>query len=346
MLLLLVFPSLPPVYHSLQSPRAFWPFTIPLHLVQYWTFGFTCLGFHYPHLPLNHTFPSSMWSPSLHRHPLTNSSTHFMTQPTRKGSRQESPNTVAHGYFSVFVLARQPWTQVSSGRVCMHVPFSIVFLFWPEGYIRWQGETPEPDGHVRTLIPCQRTISFSVTTAHSSAVTVNHKDNHKLADRSMQSSLHSTFSVLVVCYTSILPCWTSLTPFQVGPSSSHTVGPMHAGRIFITDLEEPGLLHRVPGMWSDMHYWDVIVERCKSSGAEYVSIDTFVDSHWMFPRCISEKHCRGHKPGSNFKVSYPFIRGSIIHLWQVVRGFQNTLLLGKGIKRRKAQARPLVRKGR
>ena len=65
-----------------------------------------------------------------------------------------------------------------------------------------------------------------------------------------------------------------------------------------------------------MHYRDVIVECCKSSGAEYVSINTFVDSHWMFPRCISEKHRRGRKPGSNFKVSYPFIRGSIIHLWQ------------------------------
>ena len=27
-------------------------------------------------------------------------------------------------------------------------------------------------------------------------------------------------------------------------------------------------------------------------------INTFVDSHWMFSRCIFEKHCRGHNLGS------------------------------------------------
>ena len=31
----------------------------------------------------------------------------------------------------------------------------------------------------------------------------------------------------------------------VGPSSSHTVGPMRAARIFITDLKNLGLLERV-----------------------------------------------------------------------------------------------------
>jgi hypothetical protein len=31
----------------------------------------------------------------------------------------------------------------------------------------------------------------------------------------------------------------------IGPSSSHTVGPMRAGNIFVTDLLEAGLLHRV-----------------------------------------------------------------------------------------------------
>lgn len=31
----------------------------------------------------------------------------------------------------------------------------------------------------------------------------------------------------------------------IGPSSSHTVGPMRAGNIFITDLIEAGLLHKV-----------------------------------------------------------------------------------------------------
>ena len=31
----------------------------------------------------------------------------------------------------------------------------------------------------------------------------------------------------------------------VGPSSSHTVGPMRAGKIFITDLQELGMLEKV-----------------------------------------------------------------------------------------------------
>ncbi|EEB94974.1 hypothetical protein MPER_06126, partial [Moniliophthora perniciosa FA553] len=30
----------------------------------------------------------------------------------------------------------------------------------------------------------------------------------------------------------------------VGPSSSHTVGPMRAGRIFTTDLDQLNLLHK------------------------------------------------------------------------------------------------------
>lgn len=39
----------------------------------------------------------------------------------------------------------------------------------------------------------------------------------------------------------VLCCWTH----KVGPSSSHTVGPMRAGKIFITDLNELGLLDKV-----------------------------------------------------------------------------------------------------
>lgn len=31
----------------------------------------------------------------------------------------------------------------------------------------------------------------------------------------------------------------------IGPSSSHTVGPMRAGNIFVADLREAGLLHKV-----------------------------------------------------------------------------------------------------
>lgn len=37
---------------------------------------------------------------------------------------------------------------------------------------------------------------------------------------------------------------------KVGPSSSHTVGPMRAGKIFINDLEELGLLDQVRGISS------------------------------------------------------------------------------------------------
>jgi hypothetical protein len=36
--------------------------------------------------------------------------------------------------------------------------------------------------------------------------------------------------------------WTGLS---VGPSSSHTVGPMRAGKIFIKDLEDLNLLEKV-----------------------------------------------------------------------------------------------------
>jgi hypothetical protein len=38
--------------------------------------------------------------------------------------------------------------------------------------------------------------------------------------------------------------------FTVGPSSSHTVGPMRAGRIFINDLIELGLLEKVKQKFS------------------------------------------------------------------------------------------------
>ena len=52
---------------------------------------------------------------------------------------------------------------------------------------------------------------------------------------------------------------------------------MRAGRIFITDLDELGLLHRVRGTRPTVHYRDVIVEhlplQCKRTGTEYVSID-------------------------------------------------------------------------
>lgn len=53
------------------------------------------------------------------------------------------------------------------------------------------------------------------------------------------------YSVLEVCST--ITSWRGLPSefATVGPSSSHTVGPMRAGKIFITDLKELGLLEKV-----------------------------------------------------------------------------------------------------
>jgi len=65
----------------------------------------------------------------------------------------------------------------------------------------------------------------------------------------MLSSPPSIFSVLEVnAMQFLLHTRESITPSHcqiVGPSSSHTVGPMRAGKIFINDLLELGLLDRV-----------------------------------------------------------------------------------------------------
>ncbi len=65
----------------------------------------------------------------------------------------------------------------------------------------------------------------------------------------MLSSQPSIFSVLEVSEVQVLPhTGESMTPSPrqiVGPSSSHTVGPMRAGKIFINDLLVLGLLDKV-----------------------------------------------------------------------------------------------------
>ncbi len=65
----------------------------------------------------------------------------------------------------------------------------------------------------------------------------------------MLSSQPSIFSVLGVSVVQVrLRARESMTPSHceiVGPSSSHTVGPMRAGKIFINDLLELGLLEKV-----------------------------------------------------------------------------------------------------
>lgn len=69
-------------------------------------------------------------------------------------------------------------------------------------------------------------------------------------DRNMLLFLHLIYLVSEVSYHFI--CWLSQISsaewrdaMVVGPSSSHTVGPMRAGKIFIADLQELGLLEKV-----------------------------------------------------------------------------------------------------
>jgi hypothetical protein len=68
---------------------------------------------------------------------------------------------------------------------------------------------------------------------------------HKSANfQSMLSSLPLISSVSVVRHG--YPTQISLiTQYLVGPSSSHTVGPMRAGKIFIADLADLKLLEEV-----------------------------------------------------------------------------------------------------
>ena len=92
---------------------------------------------------VNHTFPSGVPPPSLHSYPLTNPSTHFTTQPTRNGSRQESPNTAAHAA----MFSQSSFPQGSPGfeyhpEEPARTSLSASYLYFDhEGYTRWQGET-------------------------------------------------------------------------------------------------------------------------------------------------------------------------------------------------------------
>lgn len=57
-------------------------------------------------------------------------------------------------------------------------------------------------------------------------------------------ALFSLFRALFVPIDVLLPA-VDLFSIGVGPSSSHTVGPMRAGRIFVNDLKEFGILEKV-----------------------------------------------------------------------------------------------------
>ncbi|KAL4072991.1 serine dehydratase alpha chain-domain-containing protein [Scleroderma yunnanense] len=78
----------------------------------------------------------------------------------------------------------------------------------------------------------RRTLSLSAITRHpSSALSVDRNKEHDQTTRVKPE--HAVISVF------------DLFSIGVGPSSSHTVGPMRAGKIFITDLDELQLLDRV-----------------------------------------------------------------------------------------------------
>ncbi|KIM56490.1 hypothetical protein SCLCIDRAFT_1220283 [Scleroderma citrinum Foug A] len=83
--------------------------------------------------------------------------------------------------------------------------------------------------------PSRRTISGSAATLYSSnALAVDQdRENNKLTETHHVKPEHAVISAF------------DLFSIGVGPSSSHTVGPMRAGKIFITDLDELRLLDRV-----------------------------------------------------------------------------------------------------
>ena len=120
-------------FHHLSSLPVWMPHNFPCLNPQYLV--------HYPHLPLNHTFPSGD-PPSLHGYLLTNSSIHFTTHPTRNGSRRESPNTAAHAA----IFSQSSFPQGSPGfeyhqEEPARASLSALYLYFDhEGYTRWQGD--------------------------------------------------------------------------------------------------------------------------------------------------------------------------------------------------------------
>lgn len=93
-------------------------------------------------------------------------------------------------------------------------------------------------GH-STLERCRRYCSLDVSHTAVKGYPTNvpslhqNKEGGEVADSAGVKPEHAVISTF------------DLFSIGVGPSSSHTVGPMRAGKIFITDLQELGLLDRV-----------------------------------------------------------------------------------------------------
>ncbi|KAI6016004.1 serine dehydratase alpha chain-domain-containing protein [Pisolithus microcarpus] len=81
----------------------------------------------------------------------------------------------------------------------------------------------------------RRTVSHTAVKGYPTNVPSLHqnKEGGEVADSAGVKPEHAVISTF------------DLFSIGVGPSSSHTVGPMRAGKIFITDLQELGLLDRV-----------------------------------------------------------------------------------------------------
>lgn len=79
---------------------------------------------------------------------------------------------------------------------------------------------------------CSRGLRGLSTTARSSAESTEGEDGKPddLPEGDQEHAIISAFDLFSV---------------GIGPSSSHTVGPMRAGKIFVTDLIDAGLLHKV-----------------------------------------------------------------------------------------------------
>ena len=54
-----------------------------------------------------------------------------------------------------------------------------------------------------------------------------------------------------------------LLSIGIGPSSSHSVGPMRAGKIFVSELDEKGLLSRVSSL--KISLYGSLAVRCHDS---------------------------------------------------------------------------------
>jgi hypothetical protein len=95
-----------------------------------------------------------------------------------------------------------------------------------------------------------RTVNAGITTlSHNVHENGDSKSNVETGPERPEHAVISTFDLFSIGGKSQVSDRMSdvmvRSPSIVGPSSSHTVGPMRAGRIFVNDLLELGLLEKV-----------------------------------------------------------------------------------------------------